>query len=98
MLKDSIQNNVTHKWRMLFFCLCALTLSHIGFAATCTYSPGDIGTIVGTGSDEYEAFSMAVEKCFDRRMALHRQSRGEPSEERGLAYIDSCANIRCQKQ
>ncbi len=64
---------------------------------TCKYRSGDIGTVVGQGTNPTEAFKDAAEKCFDRRVASYEALRGPIDEERGMMMIDSCANISCSK-
>lgn len=63
---------------------------------TCKVKMPDIGTIVGVGESQSQAFEDAATKCFDRRAQLYRSRNGRNvAEDDGLAIIDICANVRC---
>lgn len=63
---------------------------------TCRYITGDVGTIIGRGSSKNEAFADAAEQCFDRRVKLFEQVRGQAvSMDRGQDFIESCVNLQC---
>lgn len=64
---------------------------------TCRVITGDVGTIIGRGSNRIEAYKNAAEKCFDLRVSLYEGMRGQAVDaERGDLLIESCANISCK--
>ncbi|MCB0411547.1 MAG: hypothetical protein KDD22_03425 [Bdellovibrionales bacterium] len=65
-------------------------------SASCKLVTGYVGTIIGTGASKSEAFSQAVQTCFDRRVNLFERARGTVvSMDRGQDFIDSCVNLQC---
>ena len=63
---------------------------------TCKVKTGDIGTIMGVGTDKFKAYEDAAEKCFDKRSAMFETLRKKKlSTDRGLDFIDACTNISC---
>lgn len=79
--------------------LAMLQITPKSYGAKCVYESSDLGKITGVGKDFYTAYSDAAEQCYDRRVAqFKKMRRAQVDEERGLAFIDSCANIECQTQ
>ncbi|MDB2426166.1 hypothetical protein N9W41_01330 [bacterium] len=54
---------------------------------------GDVGSIETTAASKSEAFRLAADECFSRRVSLYEAKRGPIDEERALDFIDSCANL-----
>lgn len=90
----------------IFMTLVFMLISHKGVAGTrdtasakthtCKVEAGDIGTVIGRGSDPHKAFADAAEQCFDRRASMYERLRGQSVDmERGQMFIDSCVNITC---
>ncbi|MCB0343182.1 MAG: hypothetical protein H6626_03305 [Pseudobdellovibrionaceae bacterium] len=83
----------------LFAAIIFILIGHIGVAAasetaTFQYQAGDIGTIKTDGPNKNAARSTASEECFDRRIDLFVQKRGElPDDAQAALIIDSCVNI-----
>ncbi|MCB0384313.1 MAG: hypothetical protein KDD43_02895 [Bdellovibrionales bacterium] len=63
---------------------------------TCKFQTGDVGTVVGIGPSKHAAQADAAEKCFDRRVSLYEQARGQKVDmDRGQLFIDACVNLTC---
>ena len=63
---------------------------------TCRVKTNDIGTIVGRGKNDSEAFEDAATQCFDKREERYKAAKhASLDEEAGLVMIDVCANIKC---
>lgn len=65
-------------------------------SASCKFETNDIGSIVGRGPTDADAFEDAATQCFERHRALYKAKRGVASDnDTAELYIDICVNLKC---
>ena len=89
--------------KLIILVLSALASTSYGAPhQLCRTETQDVGTIIGKGSSNEDAFESAVTQCFEKRMQRwdSRRTSAQVSEsarfDAGESIILSCAELKCE--